>query len=98
MEAFIAFFENISAGLLLGGIVLFWVLEGILPLFAHRYQRVRYAGMNLFFTMTTMIVGFGLAGALLWASDFTSSREIVLLYLVDTPLWAQVIVGYCCSI
>ena len=40
-----------------------------------------------------MIIGFGLAGALLWASDFTSSREIGLLYLIEMPLWAQVVVG-----
>ncbi len=97
MEATISFFENISspfrASLLMGGIVFFWILEGILPLFAFQYRKVRHAGMNLFFTLTTAIVGFGLAGVLLWASDFTSSRQIGLLYLVELPLWAQVIVG-----
>ncbi len=77
----------------MGGIVFFWVLEGILPLFAFQYRKVRHAGMNLFFTLTTTIVGFGLAGALLWASDFTSSRQIGLLYLVEMPLWAKVILG-----
>ena len=97
MEAFVAFFENIPttfrAALLIGGVVIFWILEGVLPLFTFQYRKVRHAGMNLFFTLTTMIIGFGLAGALLWASDFTSSREIGLLYLVDLPLWAQVVVG-----
>ena len=97
MEALISFFENISspwrASLLIGGIVFFWVLEGILPLFAFQYRKARHAGMNLFFTLTTAIIGFGLAGVLLWASDFTSSRQIGLLYLVELPLWAQVIVG-----
>ena len=97
MENFIAFFENIPttfrASLLIGGIVLFWMLEGVLPLFAFQYQKVRHAGMNLFFTLTTMVIGFGLAGALLWASDFTSSHKIGLLYLIDLPLWAQIAVG-----
>ena len=97
MESLIQFFENIPtpfrASLLIGGIVFFWVLEGVLPLFAFQYKKVRHAGLNLFFTLTTMIIGFGLAGALLWASDFTSSRQIGLLYLVEMPLWAQVIVG-----
>ena len=97
MESFIHFFEDIPttfrASLLVGGIVFFWVLEGVLPLFAFQYRKVRHAGVNLFLTLTTMIVGFGLAGALLWASDFTSSRQIGLLYLIEMPLWAQIVVG-----
>ena len=97
MEPLIHFFENIPAtfraSLLIGGIVFFWILEGVLPLFAFQYRKVRHAGVNLFFTLTTMIVGLGLAGALLWASDFTSSRHIGLLYLVEMPRWLQVIVG-----
>ena len=40
-----------------------------------------------------MIIGFGLAGVLLLASDYTSSREIGLLYLIPMPLWAQISVG-----
>ncbi len=97
MEALVSFFENLSspfrASLLMGGIVFFWILEGLLPLFSFRYRKVRHAGMNLFFTLTTAIIGFGLAGVLLWASDFTSSQKIGLLYLVETPLWVQVVVG-----
>ena len=97
MEALISFFENIPtpfrAGLLIGGIVFFWVLEGVLPLFAFQYRKVRHAGMNLFFTLTTTIIGFGLAGVLLWASDFTASQQIGLLYLIEMPLWAQVMLG-----
>lgn len=49
--------------------------------------------MNLFFTLTTAIIGLGLARVLLWASDFTSSQQIGLLYLVEMPLWAQAILG-----
>lgn len=97
MEALVSFFENLSspfrASLLMGGIVFFWILEGLLPLFSFRYRKVRHAGMNLFFTLTTAIIGFGLAGVLLWASDFTSSQKIGLLYLVEPPLWVQVVVG-----
>ena len=97
MESLVHFFENVPASLraslLVGGIVFFWVLEGVLPLFAFQYRKVRHAGLNLFFTLTTMIVGFGLAGMLLWASDFTSSRHIGLLYLIEMPPWMQVAVG-----
>lgn len=97
MEEFIGFFENIPTvfrtGLLLGGIVLFWVLEGIIPLFRFDYSKVKHAGINLFFTLTTAIIGFGLAGALLAASNWVSANEFGLLYIFDLPLWVQIIVG-----
>lgn len=81
------------SGILIGGIVLFWVLEGILPLFTFVYKKFRHAGINLFFTLTTAIIGFGLASVLLAASDFVAAKEIGLLYIFDLPLLGQLIVG-----
>ncbi|MCO6360310.1 sterol desaturase family protein [Roseivirga pacifica] len=97
MESIVNFFGDIPtpfrAGILIGGIVLFWVLEGTLPLFQFQYKKVRHAGINLFFTLTTMIIGFSLAAALLAASNYVSDKQFGLLYLVDLPLWAQLAVG-----
>lgn len=97
MEWIVDFFGNIPtefrAGILIGGLVVFWVLEGTLPLFGFKYNKVRHAGINLFFTLCTMIIGFGLAGVLLAASDFVSANEFGLLYIVSLPLWAQLVVG-----
>lgn len=97
MEEIIAFFENIPtsfrASILIGGIVLFWVLEGIIPLFKFDYKKIKHAGLNIFFTLTTMIVGFGLAKVLLEASIFTTENRFGLLYLVELPLWLHVVLG-----
>ncbi len=97
MEELISFFENIPTvfrtGLLLGGIVVFWVLEGVIPLFKFEYQKVKHAGLNLFFTLTTATIGFGLAWLLLQASLFTTQNEFGLLYIFDLPLWLKVIAG-----
>lgn len=97
MDAFIDFFENIPTvfrtGLLLGGVVFFWILEGVIPLFSFQYKKVKHAGINLFLTLTTAIIGFGLAGALLAASNWASGNEFGLLYIIELPLWAQVVVG-----
>ncbi len=97
MENLVSFFGDIPtafrAGILIGGLVVFWVLEGTLPLFSFKYKKVRHAGLNLFFTLCTMIIGFGLAGVLLAASDFVSEKQFGLLYLIEMPLWAQLLVG-----
>tara|TARA_A100000171_G_scaffold40235_2_gene40354 strand:- start:979 stop:1833 length:855 start_codon:yes stop_codon:yes gene_type:complete len=97
MESLVNFFDNIPtefrAGILIGGVVVFWIIEGTLPLFAFQYKKVRHAGLNLFFTLTTAIIGFGLAGVLLAASDMVANNQFGLLYIVELPLWGQLIVG-----
>ncbi|WP_323757381.1 sterol desaturase family protein [Roseivirga sp.] len=97
MESLVNFFDNIPtefrAGILIGGVVVFWIVEGTLPLFAFQYKKVRHAGLNLFFTLTTAIIGFGLAGVLLAASDLVANNQFGLLYIIDLPLWGQLIVG-----
>ena len=97
MEAVVNFFDNIPtefrAGILIGGIIIFWIVEGTLPLFRFKYKKVRHAGLNLFFTLTTAIIGFALASVLLFASDTVAKHKFGLLYLFELPLWAQLVVG-----
>lgn len=97
MEDLIAFFTDVPmwfrATILIGGLVVFWMLEGLLPLFDFKYHKIKHAGINLFFTLTTMIIGFGMAGVLLLASDTVSAHQFGLLYVIDMPLWLQVLVG-----
>jgi sterol desaturase/sphingolipid hydroxylase (fatty acid hydroxylase superfamily) len=97
MESIVDFFENIPiifrAGILMGGFFFFWILEGLFPLFSNSYKKYHHGLLNLFFTGTTMIVGFGLAGALLWTANFVSVNQFGLLYIIDLPLWGQLILG-----
>ncbi len=97
MELIVDFFDNIPtefrAGILVGGILVFWIFEGLIPLFRFKYKKVGHAGLNLFFTLTTAVIGFGLARVLLAASDLVSKNEFGLLYIFDLPIWAQMILG-----
>lgn len=97
MEALINFFGDVPTWfrslILIGGIFIFWMAEGILPLFTFRYHKFKHAGINLFFTLTTSIIGFGLASVLLFASNWVSVNHFGLLYLIELPLWGQVIAG-----
>lgn len=97
MEAFIEFFENIPtafrAGILVGGIFIFWIIEGVFPLFDFGYKKVRHAAINAVLTAFFVVIGLGFAGALLAASDFVTQQEFGLLNWVALPIWAQMIVG-----
>jgi sterol desaturase/sphingolipid hydroxylase (fatty acid hydroxylase superfamily) len=97
MDWIVSFFSDIPtvfrALILIGGVVVFWTLEGVLPLFPFQYKKIRHAGLNLFFTMTTAIINFGLAGVLLLTSDFVSDNHYGLIYLLEFPFWALLIAG-----
>ncbi len=97
METIIEFFNDVPttfrAGILIGGIFFFWVLEGVIPLFQFAYNKYRHAGLNLVFTALATIIGFGFAGVLFWVSEWTAANEFGLLYIMELPLWAKVIVG-----
>ncbi len=97
MEGFIDFFENIPtafrAGILIGGIFFFWIIEGVFPLFDFGYKKVRHALINAVLTVIFVIIGLGFAGALLWASNYVTENNIGLINMIEMPVWAQIIIG-----
>jgi len=74
METIVTYFESISSlhrGLILaGGIAVFWIIENISPLHSFRYKKWNHAGINIFFTTTTIIVNFALATGLLAIANY----------------------------
>ncbi len=97
MESFVEFFENIPsafrAGILVGGIFLFWIIEGVFPLFEFGYKKVRHAGINAVLTAIFVVIGLGFAGILLGASEWVTANNFGLLNWISMPIWLQVIVG-----
>ncbi len=98
MERLIAYFETIPSShrslLLVGGIALFWLIESSYPLFQFRYDKWRHAGINFFFTATTVLVNFAMAFILVQSSDWAIARQVgILQWLPALPLWVTVIVG-----
>ncbi len=96
-ESFISFFEDaptwFRSGLLVGGLAFFWILEGIIPMFRVSYKKWRHGIRNVFFNLTTAIIGLGLAFSLLQASLFAEKHQIGVLHWLEIPLWADVIIG-----
>jgi sterol desaturase/sphingolipid hydroxylase (fatty acid hydroxylase superfamily) len=97
MEPIIHFFTHIQPWertlILVAGLVVFWAMEGIFPLFRLNYRKLHHAGLNLFFTLTTLIVNFAFAFLILKASDHASEQRIGLLYLFPLPSWAFALAG-----
>ena len=86
METIINFFSSISSfhrGLILaGGIAIFWIIENISPLHIFKYNKWNHAGINIFFTLTTIVVNFTLAVALLFTANYTYENNWGILNLL----------------
>ena len=98
MEQVLVFFgsiESITRSIfLISGLALFLSMESIIPLFKMDYNKLHHAGINLIFTLITLIIN--LFGALLIIAgvNFNLKNKIGILYLIgDLPAWAYVIIG-----
>lgn len=76
------------------GFVLMWMFESMIPLFKNDKFRTGHTLINLFFTLTTVIVNFLFAVLLVKASDFTTQRHFGILYLVKLPYWLHLLLGF----
>ena len=97
MSQIVDFFADVPlifrTGILLGGIVMFWILEGIIPLYSFNYKKGRHAFLNLLFTTTTAIIGFGFAFLLLKSTEIVNENKFGFVHLFDFPIVFQVIIS-----
>ena len=89
MDEIIQYFETIPSlhrGLILaGGIAIFWLIESAVPFFKFNYNKWQHAGINLFFTATTIVINFALAFILVNTADYVTKNQIGILPLL--PNW-----------
>ena len=100
METLYNYFETIPSShrsiMLVAGITFFWLLEGAVPLFKFDYKKWRHAIPNFFFTLTTIVINFGLAFLLLWSADWVKANDFGIinwLFPDEQPLWAYIFLG-----
>jgi sterol desaturase/sphingolipid hydroxylase (fatty acid hydroxylase superfamily) len=98
MQWLIQYFGHIPSShrsaILVGGILFFWLIEGSWPLFQFQYNKWRHAGVNFFFTLTTILVNFPLAFILVKSSNWAVDHQFGILHLIpDLPLWIQALAG-----
>jgi sterol desaturase/sphingolipid hydroxylase (fatty acid hydroxylase superfamily) len=98
LETIINYFETIPSShrslILVGGLTFFWLLESGLPLFRFKYKKWQHAIPNLFFTLTTVIINFGLAWMLLGTADWVKAKDFgIINWLPEMPLWLYALLG-----
>jgi sterol desaturase/sphingolipid hydroxylase (fatty acid hydroxylase superfamily) len=98
MNEIVSYFTTIPSShrslILVGGITIFWLIENAFPLFKFTYKKWHHAGINLFLTLTTIIINFSLAFILLKTSDWTIANNFgVLQWLPPMPLWLYTLIG-----
>lgn len=97
MDTIIDYFSDIPSLhrtiILVGGLTIFWLIESAIPLFKFNYRKWEHAKVNIFFTVTTIVVNFSMAFILVKTSDYVTSHKIGLLHVLDLPIWAFMIIG-----
>ncbi|WP_209563605.1 sterol desaturase family protein [Flavobacterium sp. 1355] len=98
MNEIITYFSTIPSShrslILVGGITIFWLIESTFPLFKMKYKKWNHAGINFFFTLTTIIVNFILAFILIKTAAWTTENQFgILNWLPKIPIWLYTITG-----
>jgi sterol desaturase/sphingolipid hydroxylase (fatty acid hydroxylase superfamily) len=98
MDDIIAYFSSIPsthrALIIAGGIAFFWILESIRPMIRFEYRKWHHAGINIFFTLTTIAVNFVMAFILLMSADWAEKNHFgILQWLPEMPSWLFMILG-----
>ena len=97
IQELLTFFETVPSStrsvFLVSGLALFLSLEAIVPLFRMDYKKIRHAGINLTFTLITLIVNLIGASLIVAAVEFSQNNHSGLLNWVNVPLWLYVILG-----
>lgn len=98
MNEIVFYFTNIPSShrslILVGGITFFWIIENTFPLFHFNYKKWEHARINIFFTLTTIVINFCLAYLLLTTADWSVKNNFgILQILPEIPLWLYAIIG-----
>lgn len=98
MDQLISYFSSIPSShrsaILFGGIVFFWLLENAIPLIRMHYNQWKHAGVNFFYTGTTIVINFLLAFLLVATAVWCETNQVGLLHLFPTlPSWGFALLG-----
>jgi len=97
MDSFLNFFETMPSWQKLAWIFICisanWIVELIIPLVKFNYKKWKHAGINMVFLAMDLSINllFGVLslGLFIWLN----ANEFGLLYLIDLPIWAELLIA-----
>ena len=97
MDVIIGYFEHMPSLhrslLLVGGLTFFFLFEQAVPLFAIKYDRTKHTLINVFFTLTTVVINFAMAFILVKSAYYVEEHQFGIIQWIEMPLVAKLIVG-----
>src|ERR1044071_9161388 len=82
---------------LVGGLLIFWILEGAIPLLqlSYRKNKLRHAGVNLVFTVIHLIIHTVLAILIVMLSDWCRDQSFGIVYWTgaNSSILLTIIIG-----
>ena len=81
--------------ILVGGLLLFWIIEGAIPLLPMRYKKTKlnHAAVNFAFTVIHLIIHTALAVLIIKLSDWCLQQGFGLVYWFDAKVLITIIIG-----
>lgn len=97
MDALISYFGDMPtahrAAVLFGGLTIFFIIENTLPLFKTPYNKIKHTGLNIFFTLTTIVINFAMAFILTWSALYVEENHFGILHWMGASPLIQVTFG-----
>ena len=97
MNELLQFFAEITtevrSAILIGGLTILLLIESGIPLFKMDYKKLAHAGINIVFTLITIMVNLIGAMGILLAVRFNEVYGFGLLNIFELPIWLYVIIG-----
>lgn len=100
-EQLLQYFQNLEErpfermAILVGGLLLFWIIEGAIPLLPLRYKKnkLRHAGVNFVFTIIHLVIHTALAIVIVMLSDWCLRNGFGLVYWLNVGIIATILIG-----
>ena len=81
--------------LLVGGLLIFWIIEGTIPLFLLHYKKnkIKHAAVNLGFTLMHLIIHTGIAVFIVLLADWCKRESFGLIYWLHADILFTIIIS-----
>src|SRR5688572_29832115 len=81
--------------IIVGGLLIFWIIEGAIPLFPLKYKKtkLRHAGVNFVFTIIHLVIHTLLAIVIIGLSDWCKAAGFGIVYWVKANIFWTIVIG-----